>query len=81
MDSLFRPIRKETVMCTVQGCEDVAAFVFTGLVNGAEEGRPVVAAYCDRHAEQTAAQLGHPLPPAGRMPEGRLTRARVFRAS
>jgi len=62
----FRPIRKETVMCTAQTCLHVAAFVFTGGIDCGTGGRSVVAAYCEHHAEQVATQLGHPWPIAER---------------
>ena len=37
----FRPIDKETVMCTVQGCVHVATFAFTGGIMAAPAGPPL----------------------------------------
>jgi hypothetical protein len=79
MDPVFRPTRRETVMCTVQGCVDVAAFLVTG---GTDCGnsRTRVAAYCQRHAEEAAARLGHPGPIPERHPAEQIVRTRVLRA-
>lgn len=80
MATHFRPIRKETVMCTVQGCAQVAEFAFTGEFDGRSGGRSVVAAYCHAHAQETAVRLGHPWPiPGHRQPEP-MVRALAFRA-
>jgi hypothetical protein len=75
----FRPIRKETVMCTVQGCGRVAAFVFTAGIDSGAGGSSVVAAYCGRHAEESATRLGHPWPIAERPQQDRLVRTASFR--
>ncbi len=64
----FRPIRKETVMCSVAGCLRVAAFVFTGDSECAAGERSVVAAYCDHHAQEAAKGLGHQWPISERQP-------------
>jgi hypothetical protein len=80
MVSNFRPIRLETVMCTVQGCVHVAAFVFAGEIDRGTGGRSIVAAYCDHHAEETATRLNHPWPIPDRRPQDRVVRARSFRA-
>jgi hypothetical protein len=77
MDPQFRPIRKETVMCTVQSCLHVATFVFAGRDAA---GRPVVAAYCDHHAAEAATQLDQPWPIPQRLPEDRVARSGFFRA-
>jgi len=76
----FRPIRKETVMCTVQGCAQVAAFAFTGEFDGRAGGRSVVAAYCDAHAHEAAARLGQPWPIPGHRQQDALAHALAFRA-
>ena len=78
MDPVFRPIRRETVMCTVQGCVDVAAFLFTGATDSGSGG-PIIAAYCHRHTEEAATRLGRPWPIPERRPEERIVRTRVFR--
>lgn len=65
----FRPIRKEAVMCTVQGCTYIAAFVFTGEIDWGTGGHSVVAAYCDHHAEDAATRLGHQWPIPDRRPQ------------
>jgi len=62
MTPRFTALRKETVMCTVQGCQHVATFVFTGGIDCSRGGHSVVEAYCDLHAEQAAIQLGHTRP-------------------
>lgn len=80
MTPQFTPIRKETVMCTVQGCQHVATFVFTGGIDCNSGGRSVVAAFCDVHAEQTAGQVGHPWPVPERRPQERIARTLVSRA-
>ena len=79
MDAHFRPIRKETVMCTVQGCLHVATFVFAGCDRGAG-GRSVVGAYCHQHAEEAATRVGHPWPIPERLPEERVVGTRILRA-
>ena len=79
MDPVFRPIRRETVMCTVQGCLDVAAYLVTGSTDRGDS-RTRVAAYCQRHAEEAAARLGHPWPIPERRPAEEIVRTRVFRA-
>ena len=78
MDPVFRPIHKEAVMCTVQGCTHVAAFIVTGDTD--RNGRRVVAAYCDPHAEKMATRLGRPWPIPERRPAELTVRPRVFRA-
>jgi len=78
MNPVFRPIHKEAVMCTVQGCTRVAAFMVTGDTD--RTGRPIVAAYCDQHAEKVATRLGHPWPIPERRPAEQIGRMRVFRA-
>jgi hypothetical protein len=77
MLSPFRPIRQRTFMCTVQACPHVAAFVFTGGINCATGGRSSVAEYCDHHAEEAAAQLGHLLADSG-VPTAKRRGARSF---
>jgi len=81
MASHLRPITKDAVMCTVRGCLCVAGFVFTGDIDCSTGGRSVVAAYCDRHAEEAATRLGHPWPIPERRPQGRAVPARVFRTA
>ena len=76
----FRPIRKETVMCTVQGCGHVAKFVFTGGIDCGAGGPSLVAAYCAHHAEESAARLGHPWPIPVRSQQDRLVRTASLRA-
>jgi len=80
MDPHFRPIPEETVMCTVQGCPRSAAFLFSGIADHSYGGQPSIAAYCDGHAKETAARLGHPWPISTRRPPEREQRARVSRA-
>ena len=66
-------------MCTVQGCVHVAVFFFTGRTDrGNSQTR--VAAYCQRHAEETAARLGHPWPIPEPRPAEQIVRTRVLRA-
>lgn len=71
MSSQFTAIRKDSVMCTVQSCPNVATFVFTGAIDCNSGGRSLVAAFCDDHAEQASVQLGHPSPVAERRPPER----------
>jgi len=75
MDLKFRPLRKETVMCTVQGCTSEATFLFT--LNGTS--RPDLAAYCDRHAKDTAARHGCAWSGLGEEHQSRAGAARSFR--
>ena len=76
----FRSIRRETVICTVPGCVLEAAFLFTGGTEAGKTSRPVLAAYCEQHAEEAAARSGHPWPIAERRPEERIVPARALRA-
>jgi hypothetical protein len=76
----IRPIRKETVMCTVQGCGHIAAFVFTAGVDCRAGGSAVVAAYCGHHAKESATRLGHPWPIPERPQQDRRMRIASFRA-
>jgi len=80
MTPQFTAIRKETVMCTVQGCPYVATFVFTGGIDCHSGGRSLVAAYCDHHAEQAARQVGLQWPVAERRPQERVVRTLASRA-
>jgi hypothetical protein len=79
MDDYFRPIREEVVMCTVQGCLHVAAFVFSG--GDDRGGRAVIEAYCHQHAEEAATRLGHPWPIPERHSVDHAVRARAYRAA
>jgi len=78
MNPQFRPVRRQSVMCTVQGCAAVATFVSTG--DPAFGGRPVMEAYCDRHAAEAAARIAHPSPVAESRSPDQPARSRVFRA-
>jgi len=51
----------DSVMCTVQGCHQIAAFAFKGVPDGTA-GKTVVAAYCESHASEVARRAGHPWP-------------------
>jgi hypothetical protein len=74
MTTEFKPIRDESVMCTVQGCSEVAAyFLVAGMPPGAKR-RSISAAYCDAHAEDAAKRLGHPLPISERKPVEKVAR-------
>lgn len=75
MTSRFTSIPKESVMCTLQGCPHVATFVFTGGIDCNSGGRSLVAAYCDRHAEEAAVRLGYSWPPPERRRPERVVRA------
>jgi hypothetical protein len=62
MGAKFRRISEASVMCTVQACEHVAAFVYTGSSVRRAGGGPIVAALCQRHAKEVAVGLGEPWP-------------------
>jgi hypothetical protein len=62
-------------MCTVQSCPNIAAFLFTAVIE-----RGTVAASCDHHAEEEAKRLGHPWPIPELKPQGRVVRPRFYRA-
>ena len=68
MTTLFKRIRENTVMCTVQGCSQVAAFFYAAGTGSDSNPRPVAAAYCETHAEDAAKRLGHSWPVAERKP-------------
>ena len=73
MTTRFKRLREDTVMCTAQGCSDVAGFFFSADVDSATN-RAVAAAYCEAHAADAARRLGHPWPIAERKPAERTGR-------
>jgi len=81
MGPMFRRIAKATVMCTVQGCDNVATFMFTGSSGRGSGSRPAVGAFCHPHAKETAARIGHPWPLPEPSREYRVVRSHAMRAS
>ena len=73
MTTQFKRIPEKTVMCTVQGCSEVAAFFFAGMGPG-PGAQSIAAAYCEEHAEDAARRLGHPWPIAERKPPEKIER-------
>jgi hypothetical protein len=72
MVSPFRRIAEDAVMCTVNTCGRSASYIFSGVAS--RGGGPfVVAAYCDRHAEQAAVRFGYPWPVLEESPQSELT--------
>jgi hypothetical protein len=61
MVTRFKRIPQNSVMCTVQGCGEVAAFFVTATNSGANS-RPAPAAYCSAHAADAAKRLNQPWP-------------------
>jgi hypothetical protein len=57
MATQFKQIQKSSVMCTVQGCGEVAAFYARHC--DPFRGEPVLAAYCKEHAEAAAERHFH----------------------
>jgi hypothetical protein len=58
----FKPIREGSVMCTMQGCSEVAQFFLAAAVRSAANARPIPQAYCQVHAQDAAKRLGQPWP-------------------
>jgi len=73
MVTRFKRIPQNSVMCTVQGCEKVAAFFVTATRSGAS-APPTPAAYCETHAQDAAKRLGHPWPISERKPADAVAR-------
>ena len=67
MSTQFKRIREDSVMCTVQGCADVAVF-FVARNHSREHPWSAPAAYCEAHAQDAAKLLGHPWPVSDRRP-------------
>jgi hypothetical protein len=78
MTTRIKSIRKDSVMCTVQGCSEVAAYFFLAGVASGENRRSIPAAYCDEHAEDAAKRLGHPWPISERKPAEKVLRSTKY---
>ena len=62
MATEIRRLRANTVMCTVQGCGQVAEF-FLAWIDANADSRSIPAAYCETHAQDAAKRLGQQLRP------------------
>jgi hypothetical protein len=62
MTTEFRRLRADAVMCTVQGCSQVAEFFFHAWIDSNPDSRSIPAAYCETHAQDAAKRLGQPWP-------------------
>ena len=78
MTTRFKRLREDTVMCTAQGCPDVAGFFFSAAV-ATGSNRAVAAAYCEQHAADAARRLGHPWPLTEPKPVERAGRKAKYR--
>ncbi len=79
MDLPFRTIREGIVMCTTEDCPHSATFMLVGIMRHTSTGSPLVAAYCDQHALETASRLGYSWPHGVRRPRKAEERADTTR--
>jgi hypothetical protein len=75
MIARFKRMSEDTVMCTAQGCSEVAQF-FCSAPLSPGSNRPVTAAYCEVHAADAAKRVGHPWPISDPKPSERTGRRR-----